>query len=108
MASEIITLTAAGKKFWGTKKTKARVTVTDKPVRCYGAYWSGGSKNEWWTCNHQGRTNHIDSVGPAPFDTRPEPEVAPTADIAVVQGGICNGKTSSLGIYVTSKDGWTW
>ncbi len=108
MASEITTLTAAGKKFWGTKKSKVRVTVTDRPVRTYGGYWSGGSRSEWWLHRMSGAIMCGLSVRTDPFDSSGDPEYTPTKDTAVVQGGISEGKPSTLGIYVTSKEGWTW
>lgn len=108
MASETVTLTAAGKKFWGTKKSTVRVTVTDKPVRTYGGYWSGGSRSEWWMQKREGGIVCGLSVKTNPFDNGGDPEYTPTADRAVVQGGTFNGKPAALSIYVTSKEGWTW
>jgi hypothetical protein len=107
MASETITLTTAGKKFWGTKKSKVRVTITDRPVRTYGGYWSGGSRSEWWMQRRTGGALTGLSVRTNPFDSG-DPEYTPTADTAIVQGGTFEGKPSTLGIYVTSKEGWTW
>jgi hypothetical protein len=107
MAIEVIQLTPQGKKFWNTHKAKLRVIVTDKPVRTYGGYWSGGSRNEWWAQTKNGTTNPL-PVKTDPFDSRPDPEYPVSQDIAVVMGGVCNGKTASLSVYVTRKEGWTW
>lgn len=105
--AETITLTAAGKKFWQTKKTTLHVVVTDKPVRTYGGYWSGGSRSEWYAQTKNGTTNPL-PVRTDPFDMRPDPEYPVSQDIAIVQGGVFHGKPSTLTVYVTSKDGWTW
>lgn len=108
MASEEIILTAAGKKFWGTKKNGLRVIITDKPVRTYGGYWSGGSRSEWWMQRKSGGALTGLSVRTNPFDSGGDPEYTPTADAAIVQGGTFNGKPSTLTVYITSKEGWIW
>lgn len=106
MADEVI-LTPAGKRFWHTKKRHLRVIVTDKPVRTYGGYWSGGSISYWSTLLKCGSAQHL-RVKTDPFDGSPDPEYTPQPDVAIVQGGVFNGKESTLTVYVTSKEGWTW
>jgi hypothetical protein len=104
---ESITLTAAGKKFWGTKKATLRVVVTDKPVRTYGGYWSGGSISYWRVQTKNGTANPV-PCKTNPFDGGADPEYTPSQDIAVVQSGVFNGKPGLVTVYVTSKEGWPW
>lgn len=104
---ETITLTPAGKRFWQTKKATLRVVVTDKPVRTYGGYWSGGSIN-YWTAQAKTGSYAPLAIKTSPFDGGADPEYAPNADTAIVQSGMFNGKLSSLTVYVTSKDSWPW
>ena len=107
--SEEIILTPAGKRFWGTKKKALRVIVTEKPVRTYGGYWSSGSISYWHLQHkHAASARTFLRVKSDPFSGETDPEYTPTADTAVVQGGVFNGKESSLSVYVTSKDGWVW
>jgi hypothetical protein len=108
---EIITLTPAGKRFWGTKKRELSLRVSNAPVRPYGTYWDGGSKNEYWYAHKNGTTSAVNGLtsAPAPFGQPGISEIAiPNADTAVVEGGIFCGKDKRLRVTVLSKEGWVF
>lgn len=103
---ETIELSKDGKKFWQTKKKSVMVSFTSDPVELYGAYWSGGSRNEWYTVGRNGEWKGLPSVGPTPFDTRPVPKVAPQEGLAIVCLGVFCGKPATPHIYLTDKEEW--
>jgi hypothetical protein len=105
-----VTLTTKGKSFWRTKK-KAMTFVVDaeaRPIELSGAYWDEGSRSEWFTVSKTGVWTPLPSIGPAPYDCRKVPSIAPTADMAVVEAGTFLGKPATVYAHVISQDGWVF
>ena len=105
--SQTIKLTAAGKRFWNTKKQTMRLVVVDSAIELSNGYWQEGSRDEY-----RGQTKS-GSIVQMQYPTTPReygggvaPSVMPTADMAIVRFGISSGKVMAPTAYVTSIDGW--
>jgi hypothetical protein len=98
-------LTTLGKRTLGTRKNTVQVIVTDKPVSLYGGYWDGGSRNEWWAVSKNGTRSHLSyPTAPPQFGGGKEPDVTPTDDMTIAQGGCFCGKDRQLWFYATRLD----
>jgi hypothetical protein len=105
--SHKIKLTAAGKKFWGTKRNHMTIVVVDKPVELFGGYWDGGSRNEYWGFTKSGSQVPLSyPTSPREFGGGEPGSVMPTDQMAVVRGGVFCGKVSFLSAYVNKIDEW--
>ena len=102
-----IILSTNAKRLLQTRKKAASISITDKPVELYGAYWDGGSRNEWFSLNRNGKLTMLPMVGPAPYDNRPVPSFTPTDEICIVQMGCFCGKPATPHIYMNNASIWT-
>lgn len=82
----------------GSRKLKAGITVTDKPLECWG-YWDDGSRDQW----HgpvEGTFRQIPaSTNPPQFGGKAY-LAAPTVDVPLIRTGVFCGKPSTPHIYV--------
>lgn len=98
--SHTFKLTSLGKKVLGTRKTTCCVIVTDKPVSLYGGYWDGGSRNVYWGMNKDGVAKSLSyPTAPPQFGGGKEPDVMPTEDLVIAQGGTFCGKDRQVWFY---------
>lgn len=103
----VITLTAAGKKFWGTKKKSIRLVLVSKPVELWGGYWQDGSREEYFGKTKSGQVVALSyPTTPREYGGGIAPFVMPTEDMAVCRTGVFCGKPVGITAYVTSLTGW--
>jgi hypothetical protein len=106
--SALVKLSSAGKKFFGTTKTKMRITVTERPVTLSGGYWQDGSRDEYWGLMLSGARQALKyPTSPREYGGGEPTQVMPTEDMAVIQGGTFLGKPATLSAYVVGDmDKW--
>ena len=103
-----VKLNSAGKKFFGTSKTKMRIVVTERPVSLSGGYWQDGSRDEYHGLMLSGARQSLKyPTSPMEYGGGTAPDVMPTEDMAIIQGGTFLGKPATLTAYVVGDmDKW--
>lgn len=104
--SHTVTLTKAGKKFWGTKKNSLRFVVTDQPVTLSGGYWDGGSRDEYHGMTKTGTVALAYPTDPPQFGGGQPTSFLPSDNLAIVHGGVFCGNTRALTVYVAKLEDW--
>lgn len=102
-----ITLSPEGKRFWGTKRNSLTWIECEpgRKVSTYGAYWDGGSRNNWYIQTPTERKS-IPGIRTSPFDTAPTAEVEPSENVAVVCNATFRGKDGFITVYVLKGTKW--
>jgi len=101
-----IQLTAAGKKFFGTKKKQLVIEVREN-VELNDGYWSGGSRSEYHTLTKSGIVGCLQyPTTPVEFGGGKAPTIPLTDGVAIVKGGCFCGKTAMLFVIVNNEEGW--
>jgi hypothetical protein len=103
-----IDLSAAGKRFWGTKKRKLILIEARDSVTINDGYWDGGSRSEYWIVQRDGKVLPVNYSKNPPQFGGTETIVPITEDMALVRGGTFRGEIAHLTVYVRSKKDWTF